>query len=70
MGRVRRVRVLIYEGPKEWVETCTENKLRYVNGRREVSTRFERDEHGEPVANACVVTDKVITEHLSPIEAL
>lgn len=44
MTIVRRMRIIEYVGPEDWVIKTTENPDRYVNGLAEVSdTRFIRE---------------------------
>lgn len=52
---VRQVRVLIYEGPSDWVESCMTNKNNWVQGQRIVDINVETKE-----------IRKCITEHIAP----
>lgn len=75
MYRVRRVRVLIYEGPAEWVQATTENPNRYVNGRRVLSQvkRPPSANFGEivPIPEPPLEDNMVITEYLTDeVEAI
>jgi hypothetical protein len=71
MARARRVRVLIYEGPEEWVTATTESASRYVGGKRVIS--YSAPEHlpydVRPV-NELPTPNCTITEHLSEMEKI
>ena len=71
MARVRRVRVLIYEGPEEWVERTTEAEARYVKGTVVVSTKAP--EHlpyeARPISEA-PIPNCTITEFLTGMERI
>jgi hypothetical protein len=75
MARARRVRVLICEGPYEWVEKTTENEGRYVNGKRVLSV--SRPTNPYPFTEPIIlepapipVPDMVITEYLTEMEVI
>lgn len=69
--RYRRVRVLIYEGPYDWVQMSSESDNRFVRGRKVVSYREAPEApFGEPVVVGQLlrVPDRSIEEHLCSIE--
>jgi hypothetical protein len=69
--RVRRVRVLIYEGPQDWVVNTTDSENRFVKGRNVVSTRAPEHEPWEvrPTVET-PIADKIITEYLTEVEVI
>lgn len=73
--RVRQVRVLIYEGPRDWVEKTIEAASRYVQETRVVFERraaIEPEKFGDPTGplGPIVVERATITEHIAPPEVL
>jgi hypothetical protein len=71
MSRARRIRVLIYEGPEDWVNLCTENKDRYVKGRRVVEKWTPKNQpfDVQPLMEI-PVPYKTITEYLTELEII
>lgn len=71
MARVRRVRVLIYEGPEEWVRLSSESENRFVKGRNVLTFRSPEHLPYEPRPQVEVpIPDKVITEYLTEMETI
>lgn len=72
MRRVRQVRVLIYEGPEDWVEASVSSDRRYVKGRIVVAQKVkEPAAFGDPMpVSAVYVEDKIIEEHIAPAEEI
>jgi len=71
MARVRRVRVLIYEGPEEWVQASSESEGRYVKGRLVVATRTPEHQPYEVRPQVEIpIPDKIITEYLTEAEVI
>jgi hypothetical protein len=76
VDRIRVVRTLIYEGPRDWVETTLESEGRFVNGTRIMNkpdtSRIPAEHFGKPIAGAEVprIVTLSITEYLAPAEVI